>query len=104
MVRINLTNNYFIEQEPLNYTLKQSFQGEKKDGTPKESVRTIGYFGNLEGAVKRYLKLNCLDEMDGLSVDMQKYVDLIAESNNNACAEILKRISWGIEYGRNQSK
>ena len=92
MVRINLTNGYFIEQEPLNYTLKQSFQGEKKDGTPKESVRTIGYFGDLEGAIKRYLKLNQLDENDGVSVDMRNYVECIEKANNKACAEILKLV------------
>lgn len=90
MVKIELLNGYFIEQEPLNYTLKQSFTGEKKDGTPKESVRTIGYFGDLEGAIKRFLKLNQLDENDGLSVDLQEYVNLIALSNLKACTEIMK--------------
>lgn len=92
MVQINLTNEYFIEQEPLNYTLKQRFKGEKKDGKPKESVRTIGYFGDLEGAVKRFLKLNQLDEMDGLSVDMKNYVNSIVAANDKACTEILKLV------------
>lgn len=99
MVIINLTNGYFIEQEPLNYTLKQRFKGEKKDGTPKESVRTIGYFGDLEGAIKRFLKLNQLDENDGLSVDMKNYVDSIVAANNKACAEIMKL--WGIQNAGN---
>lgn len=92
MVRINLLNGYFIEQEPLNYTLKQRFEGKKKDGTPKESTRTIGYFGDLEGAIRRFLKLNQIDEMDGLSIDMQKYVDFIVEANDKACAGILKLV------------
>ena len=92
MVRINLLNGYFIEQEPLNYTLKQIFEGKAKDGSPKESVRTIGYFGDLEGAIKRFLKLNQLDENDGVSVDMKDYVDLIKAVNDKACAEILKLV------------
>lgn len=99
MVRINLTNGYFIEQEPLNYTLKQSFKGEKKDGTPKESVRTIGYFGDLEGAIKRYLKLNYLEENDGATFYMMNYVDSIAAANDKACAEIMKL--WGIHNAGN---
>ena len=99
MVKIELLNGYFIEQEPLNYTLKQSFTGEKKDGTPKESVKTIGYFGDLEGAIKRFLKLNQLDENDGLSVDMKNYVDSIVAANDKACAEIMKL--WGIQNAGN---
>lgn len=99
MVRIELLNGYFIEQEPLNYTLKQSFTGEKKDGTPKESVRTIGYFGDLEGAIKRFLKLNQLDENDGLSADMKNYADSIVAANDKACAEIMKL--WGIQNAGN---
>lgn len=96
MVRIELLNGYFIKQEPLNYTLKQRFKGEKKDGTPKESVRTIGYFGDLEGAIKRFLKLNQLDELDGLSLDMKNDVDSIVAVNNKACAEIMKLVQGAI--------
>lgn len=99
MVRIELINGYFIEQEPLNYTLKQKFKGEKKDGTPKESVRTIGYFGDLQGAIKRFLKLNQLDENDGLNVDMKNYVDSIAAANEKACAEIMK--FWEVQHAGN---
>ena len=99
MVRIELLNGYFIDQEPLNYTLKQKFEGRTKDDKPKESVRTIGYFGDLEGAIKRFLKLYQLDELDGFSVDLQEYVNLIALSNLKACTEIMKL--WGIQNAGN---
>lgn len=95
MVRIELLNGYFIDQEPLNYTLKQKFEGRTKDDKPKESVRTIGYFGDLESAIKRFLKLNQLDENDGLSVDMKNHVNSIVAANDKACAEIMKL--WGIQ-------
>lgn len=92
MVRINLLNGYFIEWEPLNYTLKREYQGKKKDGTAKTAVKTIGYFGDLEGAIRRFLKLNQIDEMDGLNVEMIGYVKYIEQVNEEACMEIISAL------------
>ena len=51
---IQLKNNYFIETDPLNFTLKQSYTGESKDGVKKESSRVIGHYPNMEAALERF--------------------------------------------------
>ena len=53
MVEIKLQDGYFIEVDPLNYTLRQRYSGKTKDGESKESVRTHGYYGSIRQAVER---------------------------------------------------
>ena len=51
MIEIKLQDGYFIEVDPLNYTLRQRYSGKTKDGEEKESVRTHGYYGSIRQAV-----------------------------------------------------
>lgn len=51
---IQLKNNYFIETDPLNFTLKQSYTGESKDGVKKrilKSYRTLPEHGSCPGTL-----------------------------------------------------
>lgn len=73
MVEIKLQDGYFIEIDPLNYTLRQRYSGKTKDGELKESVRTHGYYGSIRQAVDRYITLSQLDFMDGMSIDLKEY-------------------------------
>ena len=40
---VELQDGYFVEIDSLNYTLRQRYTGQDKDGNEKESIRTIGY-------------------------------------------------------------
>ena len=42
MTTINLKNGYYIEIDPLNYTLRQKYTGETKSGEKKDAFRTRG--------------------------------------------------------------
>lgn len=88
MVEIELQDGYFIEVDPLNYTLRQKYSGKTKDGEEKESVRTHGYYGSIRQAVDRYIILSQLDFMDGMSIDLKEYVDLIERLNKSAVQRI----------------
>lgn len=46
MAKINLDNEYYVETDQYNYTLKRAFYGQDKDGNRKENqtVNTIGYY------------------------------------------------------------
>lgn len=41
MTTIALKNGYYIEIDPLNYTLRQKYTGETKSGEEKEAFRTL---------------------------------------------------------------
>ena len=47
MTTITLKYGYYIEIDPLNYTLRQKFKGQTREGQEKDSVRNCGYFGNI---------------------------------------------------------
>lgn len=81
---ILLGNGYFVEIDSLNYTLKQKYTGKNKQGEEKEYEKTHGYFGNLDGAIERYLKLNQNDLMADCSIRMNQYLELVKEANEQA--------------------
>ena len=92
-IRIELINNYFIEVDEMNHTLKQRYTGEDKDGNKKEGCeRTIGYFKTVQDCVERLIRLVALDETDKTVISLKKYAE---------CAEkAFKRI----EEWRNNSE
>lgn len=81
MTTITLKNGYYIEIDPLNYTLRQKYTGETKYGEKKEAFRTFGYFGNMESAIRKYLELSQLDVLDGERLTLEGYVDSIQKIN-----------------------
>lgn len=84
MTTINLTNGYFIEIDDLNHTLKQRYKGKTKDSKERDGVRTHGYYGNLNHALKAFVKLNQIDCMADTAVTMGEYVKRIEEINSEA--------------------
>ena len=85
---IELDGKYFIEVDDVNHTLKQRYTGEKKDGTKYQAEKVCGYFGKLDGAIDKYIKLNQIDSMAGTSVDLRGYVSLVYEANMQAVKAI----------------
>ena len=61
MTTINLKYGYYIEIDPLNYTLRQKFKGQTREGQEKDSVRTCGYFGNIRSARDFHRSGRCCD-------------------------------------------
>lgn len=74
-VTIELKNDYFIEVDELNHTLKQRYTGEDKDGNPKEAERIIGYFSNVQQCVERVVRLIPLDENNGTVISLRDYAE-----------------------------
>ena len=75
---IELIDNYFIEVDELNHTLKQRYVGESKDGSPKEGCeRTIGYFPNVQACLECLFKLVILDETDKTVISLKEYAERV---------------------------
>lgn len=81
MTTITLKNGYYIEIDPLNYTLRQKYTGETKSGEKKEAFRTLGHFGNMERAIRKYIELSQMDVLDGERMTLEEYVDSIQKIN-----------------------
>lgn len=84
MTTIELKNGYYIEIDERNYTLRQRFTGKTKSGEEKESIRTHGYYGKIEQAIRRYIELCQMDVMDGERLSLEEYVKNIDQVNKIA--------------------
>lgn len=74
-VKIELINDYYIEVDELNHTLKQRYVGEDKEGNPKDSERTIGYFPDVQACVERLFRLVVFDETDKAVISLKEYAE-----------------------------
>lgn len=74
-VTVELIDDFFVEVDELNHTLKQRFEGKTKEGEPKSSERIIGYFPNLISCVERTVRLICLAENDNRVISMREYAE-----------------------------
>lgn len=83
MTTIKLKNGYFVEVDEMNSTLKQKFTGKKKDGTEKESEKVIGYFKKPVDAIERFIKLNRLDEMEGVELSVGEYLKALKKADTD---------------------
>lgn len=92
MTTYKLNFGFYIEMDALNYTLCRKYIGKSRDGQEKESVKTCGYFGNLESAVKEYLRLVQLENLKDETFSSDEFLLAIEKSNEAAVEEIIKRI------------
>lgn len=96
MTTIELSNGYFIDIDPLNYTLRQRYTGQTKSGEEKEAIRTHGYYGDISKALRRYIQLCQMDVLDGERVTLEEYVKTI-EQVNKIAVQGVERAVRGIE-------
>lgn len=89
-LKIELINDYYIEVDELNHTLKQRYIGKDKDGNKKDAERIIGYFPDVQACVERLFRLVVLDETDKTVISLKEY----AESAERA---FLKIKEWRIK-------
>ena len=73
---IELINDYFIEVDELNHTLKKRYMGKTKEGVEKQTEKTIGHYKNVQDCVERLVRLICLDECDGMVISLREYADM----------------------------
>lgn len=92
MTTYKLNFGFYIEMDALNYTLCRKYMGKSRDGQEKEAVKTCGYFGNLESAVKEYLRLVQLENLKDETFSAEEFLLAIEKSNEAAVEEIIKRI------------
>ena len=85
---VKLNHGYYIEIDQLNYTLRQQYIGQKRSGEEKEAVRTYGYYGDIQVALRRYLELVQIDKLSNGAYTIDEYINIIGKSNKEALAGI----------------
>ena len=72
---IELINDYFIEVDELDHTLKKRYVGKTKEGVEKQTERTIGHYKNVQDCVERLVRLIPLDENDVTVISLREYAE-----------------------------
>lgn len=82
-MKIQLFDGYFIEPDPLNLALKQSYTGKDKDGNEREAEKTFGYWGraDLPGLMKRFSSLIETPEGDNRIISIREYAESVVRSH-----------------------
>lgn len=56
-MKLELDNEFFIESDENNFTLfKKGITGDKAKNPGKETIKTIGFYGTLQSALRGYTK------------------------------------------------
>lgn len=80
LVKIELINDYYIEVDELNHTLKQRYIGKDREGFEKECERIIGYFPDVQACLERLFKLVVLDEKDKTVISLKEYAERVEKA------------------------
>lgn len=89
-MKIELGNDFFIDVDELNYTLRKRVMVEeevKKNGDVIAAhmvERTLGFYSNFENAIKGLLQYHQSNVGKELSLSLNEYVDFINKSNLDA--------------------
>ena len=89
-MKIKLDQDFYIEVDSLNHTLKQKYKGETRDGEAKQAERVIGYYPDVEQCVERYLEERQKLLSPDKAMTMREYVNLVRKSNKDA-VEVIKK-------------
>ena len=90
MTKIVLNGGFFIEVDDMNYTLKQEYKGKKRDGSKRVGTKTFGYYGRIDRLYQAYLKAFQEQEMEGMTVNLEAYLNLVEISNKKASEGLLE--------------
>lgn len=93
MNRIRLTGGYYIEIDNLNHILKEVRVVKKGKNAGQEYDRIVGYYSNLEGAIRAFLKAYQLDNGTNEKLSFADYIQEITQLNEEA----VRLIRAGIE-------
>lgn len=86
---ITLTDGFFIEIDPLNYTLKRQYKiKDKKTGKEKDYNKTIGYYNGWDQVLMAFVKERQKLRLSDLTINIDEYVRMVDESNKTALSQL----------------
>ena len=97
MSKIELLNDYYIEQNEKGFILYRKRISHSRDGSEKEVKKSYGYFTELRSAMERFVFLNQDRNVQNMSVFFYDYVRRIEESNEKAVNTLVE--NWRLLNG-----
>lgn len=88
-MRVVIDKNFFVDIDELNYVLKELRQVKDEEGELKDSVRTIGYFTNMEQIVRRIVlvkkaQLDIETDLNGYLAEHRRLSEYVGDKISNA--------------------
>lgn len=88
---IKLDDDYMIDVDSYNFTLiKDKGKINKKTGKP--ITIAVGYYGNLQGCLKRYAELTAISKLQEHDVTLPEAIKIITESNDKLIAMLNQKL------------
>lgn len=88
-----LADGYSVEIDDYNYTLIHNKVTKKGDNIGNTYKEVIGYFPDMESAVKRFLKEDVREQLDGMNnMTVADYFEHHKEIVESAVKEITKAV------------
>lgn len=89
---ITLTSEYLVELDERNYTLKRKYKMKKPadDGSDQYEYATLGYYANLQNAVKGAIDDMNIRKLSKGTHDLLEAIEII-NKNNAKFERILKK-------------
>lgn len=95
-MKIILDEDYFIDSDGLNYTLKsfkKSFgKGKNKTDIPRIVETDCGYFTTVEGAVRKYIKETAMTKASDFVGSLEDYCKRIENIMKTATETEIRRV------------
>lgn len=91
-MKIIIDEEFLIDVDELNHTLKQKYKAKGRDGQEKEAEKVIGYFPDIEQCIERYIDVHQKLLTPDKAVTLRKYVILVKRSNKETVKAIKKML------------
>ena len=81
MTTVELINDYFIEIDTYNHTLKKKYIGiDKKTEEEKEFEKIIGFYRNIQECIEALIRVIPLDENNNTTISLREYAEASEQS------------------------
>lgn len=79
MIRVYLSDDYYVDQDRFNFILKHSVETKDKEGnlTGKNRDYVIGYYRHMDDVIESYLEDNARNVTDDSAKDMRGYIETL---------------------------
>lgn len=94
-MKVELIDNYFIEEKPSGFTLKQRYQG-KRNGRNKECEKIISFHKTFIDASETFLRLIQSRADTNTFISLSEYINCL-KSENRKAIEAIRLAHLGID-------
>lgn len=86
-IDIRLDDNFYLDTDPIDWILKHKHIVKSGKSKGKETISTVGYYGDIQSAIHGYITHALHDEFYGdgeLTVSVYYLLDAVKKVENNA--------------------